>query len=66
MIEEKIWPMKKSNELDVRGTLVRVIKIGGDDYVCLTDMAKLKKLNGLSIQQMRILSEVEGRKYLRR
>lgn len=32
--------MKKSNELDVRGTLVRVIKIGGDDYVCLTDMAK--------------------------
>lgn len=34
--------MKKSNELDVRGTLVRVIKIGGNDYVCLTDMAKLK------------------------
>ena len=33
MIEEKVWPMKKSNELDVRGTLVRVIKIGGDDYV---------------------------------
>ena len=66
MIEEKVWPMKKSNELDVRGTLVRVIKIGGDDYVCLTDMAKLKKLNGLSIQHMRILSEVEGRKYLRR
>ena len=57
--------MKKSNELDVRGTLVRVIKIGGDDYVCLTDMAKLKKLNGLAIQQMRILSEAEGRKYLR-
>ena len=65
MIEEKVWPMKKSNELDVRGTLVRVIKIGGDDYVCLTDMAKLKKLNGLSIQQMRILSEVEGRKLLK-
>jgi len=34
--------MKKSCELDVRGTLVRVIKIGGEDYVCLTDMAKLK------------------------
>lgn len=65
MIEEKIWPMKKSNELDARGTLVRVIKIGGDDYVCLPDMAKLKKLNGLSIQQMRILSEVEGIKYLK-
>ena len=34
--------MKKANELDVRGTLVRVIKIDGEDYVCLTDMAKLK------------------------
>ena len=34
--------MKKTNELDVRGTLVRVIKIGGEDYVCLTDMAKLR------------------------
>ena len=34
--------MKKTNKLDVRGTLVRVIKIGGEDYVCLTDMAKLK------------------------
>ena len=34
--------MKKTNELDVRGKLVRVIKIGGKDYVCLTDMAKLK------------------------
>ena len=28
--------------MDVRGTLVRVIKIGGEDYVCLADMAKLK------------------------
>ena len=34
--------MKKTNKLDVRGTLVRVIKIGGEDYVCLTDMAKLR------------------------
>ena len=34
--------MKKTSELDVRGTLVRVMKIGGEDYVCLTDMAKLK------------------------
>ena len=34
--------MKKTNELDVRGTLVRVIKIGGEDYVCLADMVKLK------------------------
>ena len=29
--------MGKTNELDVR-----VIKIGGEDYVCFTDMAKLK------------------------
>ena len=34
--------MNKTNELDVRGTVVRVIKIDGEDYVCLTDMAKLK------------------------
>ena len=104
--------MKRSNELDIRGTTVRVMKINGEDYVCLTDMAKLKsedaqqtisnwmrnrmtledlglweelynpdfkplgfegfreecglkKLNEIAIQQMRILSEVEGRKYLK-
>ena len=34
--------MKKTNELDVKGTLVRVVKIDGEDFVCLTDMAKLK------------------------
>ncbi len=34
--------MKKSSELDIRGTIVRVAKINGEDYVCLTDMAKLK------------------------
>ncbi len=34
--------MKKTSELDVRGTLVRVVKIDGEDFVCLTDMAKLK------------------------
>ena len=34
--------MKKTSELDVRGTLVRVVKIDGEDYVCLTDMAKSK------------------------
>ena len=34
--------MRKTGELDVRGTLVRVVKIGGEDFVCLTDMAKLK------------------------
>ena len=34
--------MKKSGELDIRGTVVRVVKISGEDFVCLTDMAKLK------------------------
>ena len=135
--------MKKTSELDIRGTTVRVVKINGEDFVCLTDMAKLKsedpsftinhwmrnrmtieylglwetlynpdfkpaefgrfreqcglnatidqlicisnmeninavmindgipqpqrlkKLNEIAIQQMRILSEVEGRKYLK-
>ena len=102
--------MKKTSELDIRGTVVRVVKIGNEDYICLTDMLKakdgeffitdwlrnrntlefigiwervynpsfnygefatirnqagLKKLNEIAIQQMRILSEVEGRKYLK-
>ena len=34
--------MKQTSELDVRGTVVRVVKIGGEDYVCLTDMARLR------------------------
>ena len=34
--------MKKANELNVKGTAVRVVKIDGEDFVCLTDMAKLK------------------------
>ena len=34
--------MKKTNELNVKGTPVRVVKIDGEDFVCLTDMAKLK------------------------
>ena len=34
--------MKKTGELDIRGTLVRVVKINGEDYVSITDMAKLK------------------------
>lgn len=34
--------MKKTSELDIKGTLVRVVKIDGEDFVCLTDMAKLK------------------------
>jgi len=34
--------MKKTGELDVRGTVVRVVKINGEDFVCLTDMAKLR------------------------
>ncbi len=34
--------MKPANQIDVQGTLVRVVKINGFDYVCLTDMARLK------------------------
>ena len=34
--------MKKANELNVKGTAVRVVKIDGEDFVCLTDMAKSK------------------------
>ena len=34
--------MKKTTELDIKGTVVRVVKINGEDFVCLTDMAKLK------------------------
>lgn len=106
--------MKRSNELNVNGTIVRVICHNEADYVCITDIAalknpiepndvvkswmrsratisflglweklhnpdfkgvdfdpllsmaeqpqRLKKLNEIAIQQMRILSEVEGRK----
>ncbi len=28
--------MKKTGELDIRGTVVRVMKINGEDFVCLT------------------------------
>ena len=34
--------MKKASELDIRGTVVRVVKIGDEDYICLTDMLKAK------------------------
>ena len=34
--------MKKTSELNVKGMAVRVVKIDGEDFVCLTDMAKLK------------------------
>ena len=34
--------MKRSNELDIRGITVRVVKINGEDYICLTDMLKAK------------------------
>ena len=40
--EFRIDAVKKTGELDIRGTLVRVVKINGEDYVSLTDMAKLK------------------------
>ena len=40
--KDRKYAMKKTGELDIRGTLVRVVKLNGEDYVSLTDMAKLK------------------------
>ena len=34
--------MKKNQELNVNGTVVRVIRHNGADYVCNTDIAALK------------------------
>lgn len=34
--------MKKTSELNVQGTVVRIAKVGCEDYFCLTDMARLK------------------------
>ena len=31
--------MKKANELNVKGTPVRVMRIDDEDFICLTDMA---------------------------
>ena len=33
---------RKRSKLNVKGTIVRIIKIGGHDFVCLSDMAKIK------------------------
>ena len=38
---QKGTDMKKTGELNIKGTVVRVVKINGEDFVCLTDMAKL-------------------------
>jgi len=34
--------MKKTNEIDVNGTAVRVVTVDSEDYICLTDMLKSK------------------------
>lgn len=34
--------MKKTRELDIKGTIVRVVKVNDEDYICLTDMLKAK------------------------
>ena len=34
--------MKNNNELNVNGTVVRVIRHNGADYVCITDIAALR------------------------
>ena len=39
--------MKKAQEIDVKGTSVRIVKFGVEDYVCITDMAKSKSDDAL-------------------
>ena len=34
--------MKNTTELTVHNTIVRVTKIHGEDYICLTDIARFK------------------------
>ena len=38
----KMSQVKKANELDIKGTVVRVVKVNDEDYICLTDMLKAK------------------------
>lgn len=38
----KSFAMKKTTELTIKNTTVRVTKINGEDYICLTDMLKAK------------------------
>ena len=39
--------MKKAQEIDVKGTSVRIVKFGVEDYVCITDMAQSKSVDAL-------------------
>ena len=34
--------MNRTDKLDIKGTTVRIVKIGDEDYICLTDMLKAK------------------------
>ena len=34
--------MKKTSELDIKGTIVRVVRVNDEDYICLTDMLRAK------------------------
>ena len=42
MLKRKEVMVKKAGELDIKGTVVRVVKVDDEDYVCLTDMLKAK------------------------
>lgn len=39
--------MEKAQEIDVKGTSVRIVKFGVEDYVCMTDMAQSKSVDAL-------------------
>ena len=66
----KNW-MRQKNTLEYLGLWERLHNpnFKGVDFVPLLSMAeqpqRLKKLNEIAIQQMRILSEVDGRKFLK-
>ena len=41
--------MTKTNKIDVDGNVISVIKSNNDDYVCLTDMAKVKNAEATGV-----------------
>lgn len=41
-VNEGMWVVNKTNEINVNGVIVRSVRIGRDDYISLTDIASLK------------------------
>jgi len=53
--------VKKTSELDIRGTVVRVVKIGDEDYIWLTDMLKAKEQELIGWSAKRELAKINYR-----